>query len=83
MDEDVHTTTVTFVDWKISKLKKLIPVVHFEPVHLANATMQKATQNNAKYIEERQIGPGSVIRVTRTKDVIPFISVKKFRITFF
>lgn len=70
----------TFVDtecvrviWRASKDGYLKPRVEFEPIDLAGVTISFATGFNAKFIQDNGIGPGAVIRVTRSGDVIPFI----------
>ena len=61
------------VTWNISKDGYLKPLIHFDPVVLAGATIQKATGFNAQYIEENTIGPGSRIVIIRSGDVIPHV----------
>ncbi len=66
-------TTVLDVVWKASKERLLKPVVHYQPISLSGAKLQKASGYNARYIITNKIGPGSVIEVTRSGDVIPKI----------
>lgn len=66
-------TTVLHVEWSISKDGKLKPTVHFQPVHLSGVTIQRASGHNAAFIDASKIGPGCVIEVTRSGDVIPYI----------
>lgn len=61
------------VIWNASKDGYLKPLIHFEPVTLAGASIQKATGFNAQYIETHTIGPGSRIVIIRSGDVIPHI----------
>jgi DNA ligase (NAD+) len=67
------STTVIAVEWNISKWGQLKPVVIVEPVEAAGVTMTRVTAHNAKYVEENNLGPGAVIRITRSKEVIPYI----------
>jgi DNA ligase (NAD+) len=69
----IYTTTVKHIEWNVSKWNRIIPVVVFEPIYLPDATLQRATQNNARYIVDKKLGPGSVITVIRSKEVIPYI----------
>jgi len=62
------------VEWNVSKDGYLKPRVQIEPVELVGVTVQYATGFNAKFIYENQIGPGAVIKITRSGDVIPFIT---------
>lgn len=71
--QDAATVTVTMVEWSASKDGYLIPVVFFDPVHLAGVMVRKATGFNAKFIFDHKIGPGAIITVTRSGDVIPHI----------
>ena len=61
------------VQWNASKDGYLKPLIYFDPVVLAGATIQKATGFNAQYIEANVIGPGSRIVIIRSGDVIPHI----------
>jgi len=70
----IHETTVLSVEWNVSKWGQIKPVVIVKPVKLEEGvTMSRATAHNAKYVVENNLGPGSVIRITRSKDVIPYI----------
>ena len=64
---------VRSVMWNISKDGYLKPTVHFNPVVLAGAKLQKATGFNASFIEKNVIGTGSRIIIIRSGDVIPKI----------
>ena len=66
-------TEVVDVEWNPSKDGYLKPRVQFEPVDLAGVTISFATGFNAKFIQDNKIGPGAIIKVTRSGDVIPFI----------
>ena len=61
------------VSWSASKDGYLKPLLHFDPVSLAGASIQKATGFNAKYIETHKLGPGSRIVIIRSGDVIPHV----------
>lgn len=67
-------TEVIKVEWNPSKDGYLKPRVQFEPIELAGVTISFATGFNAKFIMDNKIGPGAVIRVARSGDVIPHIS---------
>lgn len=66
-------TEVIRVDWNPSKDGYMKPRVQFEPIDLAGVTINFATGFNAKFIMDNKIGPGAIIKVTRSGDVIPFI----------
>lgn len=65
--------TVQNVEWNISKDGYFKPRVQFTPVELCGVTIRNASGFNAKFIKDNMIGPGAVIRLTRSGDVIPFI----------
>jgi DNA ligase (NAD+) len=84
-DEDVVLTPVKEVKWTESQYDTLKPVVWIEPVRLAGVTVKKASGFNAYFIEHGYrkgegagkkalpIGPGAIVKVTRSGDVIPHI----------
>ena len=61
------------IEWNISKHKLLKPRIKIKPVNLNGITITYASGFNAKYIVEKSIGKGSIIEITRSGDVIPFI----------
>lgn len=72
---DVNNTAdveVVNVDWNISKDGYLKPRIQFVPVDLCGVTISNATGFNAKFIQANNIGPGAIVRITRSGDVIPF-----------
>jgi NAD-dependent DNA ligase len=74
LPNDAVQVTVTDIQWNISKDKYLYPVVCFEPIYLNGVTINKASGFNAKYISDNRINKGSEICVTRSGDVIPYIT---------
>lgn len=71
--DDTADVIVDKVVWESSKNGLMKPVVHFPPTSLSGATIQKATGFNAKYIKENNIGPGAVLKISRSGEVIPHI----------
>ena len=67
-------TIVKNVLWNPSKHSVLKPQVEIKPVDIGGTTVTFATGHNAKYIVNNKIGPGSIIEITRSGDVIPFIT---------
>jgi NAD-dependent DNA ligase len=61
------------VEWNISKYQLLKPRIKIKPVNLNGVTITYTSGFNAKYILEKSIGKGSIIKITRSGDVIPFI----------
>jgi len=66
-------TTVTNIEWEISRLGYLIPIIHFNPVKLSGATLSKCSGFNAKWILDNLICQGAEIIVHRSGEVIPYI----------
>ncbi len=66
-------TTVTRVEYRASKHSKLKPRVWFDSVFLSGAMLKKATGHNANYIYKNNINVGTIIEVSRSGKVIPYI----------
>jgi len=64
-------TTVVAVLWSASAQGYLIPRIQFEPVKISGANIEFCTGHNARTIVDQHIGPGAIIRVRRSGDVIP------------
>jgi DNA ligase (NAD+) len=64
---------VVAVHWASSMGGLWIPRVEIKPVKIGAATITYATGHNAKFIHEHSIGPGAIISVRRSGDVIPTI----------
>jgi len=64
---------VELVEWETSRTGKIIPVVKFKPIELGGATIQRATGFHAKFIYDNRIGPGAIVKIVRSGDVIPYI----------
>jgi len=72
-DVEQRETTVTEVEWNVSKWGVLVPTVLVKPVEISGVTISKLTGHNAKYIVDNKIGPGAKIMCVRSGDVIPYI----------
>ena len=59
--------------WTASKDGLLKPRVQIEPVTLEGATINYATGFNGKFIKDKTIGVGTIIRLVRSGGVIPHI----------
>jgi DNA ligase (NAD+) len=73
ISDNLIEAEVDDVEWNISKHKLLKPRIKIKPVNLNGITITYASGFNAKYIVEKSIGKGSIIEITRSGDVIPFI----------
>jgi len=73
LDDQKAETTVTGVEWNISKHGLMKPVVNVAPVLIAGTTIRRATGYNAKWIVENNIGPGANVILIKSGDIIPKI----------
>ena len=74
MNEKPVEATVNMVEWKVSRTGRVVPVVHINPIELQGVTVTKATGFNAKFISDEKIGSGSIVKIVRSGDVIPYIT---------
>jgi NAD-dependent DNA ligase len=61
------------VEWSISKDGYIKPKLNLEPTKLSGVTISNVTAFNAKYIKDNILGPGAIIELVRSGDVIPHI----------
>jgi DNA ligase (NAD+) len=66
-------STVLHVHWEASKDGFLKPTIQIEPVQIGSVVIQYTTGFNARFIQTNRIGPGAVIELIRSGDVIPHI----------
>ncbi len=62
------------VTFSVSKHGYLKPTIQIEPTELVGVTISNCTGFNAKFIKDNKIGPGSIIALVRSGDVIPLCS---------
>lgn len=74
LEDQIATTEVLDVLWKVSKDGYIKPTITIKPVELVGVTVSKATAFNAKYIQDNKLGKGAIIEIIRSGDVIPYIS---------
>jgi DNA ligase (NAD+) len=73
LTDQVAETTVIDVIWEISKDMYIKPKIKLDTVEISGVEINYATANNAKFIVDNKIGPGSKIKIIRSGDVIPKI----------
>jgi len=61
------------IEWNLSKTTALKPVVLLEPFDVEGVTIKRATGYNAKFIQDNNIGAGSILSCIRSGSVIPKI----------
>jgi DNA ligase (NAD+) len=71
--DEIAQTKVIKVVWKASKRYLMKPTVMIEPVFLSGGNLTRATGHNAKYISDNKIGPGAMVTIVRSGEVIPYI----------
>ena len=72
-EEQVKQTKVIQVHWNVSKLGKLFPQVEIKPVKIGGNTIKFASGKSAQFIYKNKIGPGAIVNIARSCDVIPDI----------
>ena len=70
---DTAEVKVIQVEWNISKDGYIKPKLILEPTKLSGVIIQNVTAFNAKYIVDNKIGPGTIIKLVRSGEVIPHI----------
>ena len=73
LEDQIATTRVIDIEWNVTMHGYLKPTVKIEPVKLTGVTIKNATAFNAKYVVDNVLGPGAVIKIIRSGDVIPHI----------
>ena len=66
-------TTVTHIEWNITRSGRIVPVVHVDAVSIDGTEINHPTGHNFDWIKKNKIGKGAVIELTRSGDVIPYI----------
>lgn len=73
LTDQIVETTVIDVIWQPSKYGYLKPKIKINPIDVSGVTIEYATAFNAKYVSDNKLGPGSIIKLVRSGDVIPHI----------
>ena len=71
--DQIADTRVIRVEWRPTRLGILAPRIEIEPVEIGGTTITYVTGHNARFIETNRIGPGAVVRIRRSGDVIPIV----------
>ena len=73
LEDQIATTTVTNVEYNISKHGTLAPRIEYKPVMIKGDSHQYTTGFNLKYIIDNNIGIGTELKIIKSGDVIPYI----------
>lgn len=71
--DQIVETIIRYIEWNVSKDGYIKPRIILEPVKIGNITVTHTTGNNARYIVTNKLGPGTVVKLIRSGDVIPKI----------
>ena len=71
--DQIATVKVVDIEWEPSMYARMKPTVIIEPVEIKGSTIERATGHNAKYIKDNKIGKGTIIKIIKSGDVIPYI----------
>jgi DNA ligase (NAD+) len=74
MEDQMAETEVVDVIWAASKDGYLKPRVQLKPVEVCGVRIEFATGFNGAFILSNKIGPGAVVKLIRSGDVIPHIT---------
>lgn len=67
-------TKITAIEWRVSRHGQVIPRFTVEPVKLAGVTVTHAAAHNARYVIDNSINIGSIVNLTRSGEVIPYVT---------
>lgn len=73
LEDQTRQVKVTGIEWNISKSGSINPVVLIESTELGGVTISRVSAFNAKYIKDNKLGKNSIIEISRSGDVIPYI----------
>ena len=68
---DTALTSVETIIWQVGRTGNVTPVLLVEPVALSGATIRRVTAHHAGMVRNLSIGPGAVIEIIRSGEVIP------------
>lgn len=68
---DVGIATVEGIQWQVGRTGNVTPVMAILPINLSGATIRRVTAHNAGMVKKRHIGPGALIEIIRSGEVIP------------
>lgn len=59
--------------WQVTGHSRIIPKIYINPTRIDGVMVKHATVHNAKWMQDRGIGPGAKVKVLRSGGVIPKI----------
>lgn len=73
LEDEAPAVEVLRVKDRVSGAGRITPVVYVTPTQLSGVEVTKATLHNVAWALERKIGPGAIVRLIRSGEVIPKI----------
>jgi DNA ligase (NAD+) len=64
-------TVVQAIQWQVGRAGNITPVMNVAPVSLSGATIRRVTAHHAGMVDRLRIGPGALIEIIRSGEVIP------------
>lgn len=61
------------VEWNVSKHGILKPRIVFNEIILKGSKVEHATAHHAKYVKDNNIGPGTILKIVKSGEIIPYI----------
>ena len=74
LDDQTAITTIIDVVWKLQKDGQFSVKILITPVILLGSEISQATAKNAKFVQDNKLGPGAVIKIVKSGDIIPNIA---------
>lgn len=68
---DAPQTTIRRIQWDVSHAGKWTPTAQFDPIEMDGVTVSQASLYSAEWMRDRKLGPGAVVKVIRSGEVIP------------
>ena len=73
-DGQSEITEIIKVEWNVSRHGYIKPKAIFNQVIIDGTIITKATLHNARYVVDNNINKGTIIRLVKSGDVIPYIA---------
>lgn len=74
LDEQMKETTITHIEYNASKHGVLIPTIKYKEIIIGGDKFTATTGFYAKYIKDNKLGPGAIIKIVISGDVIPYVA---------
>ncbi len=68
---EIAETEVISITWQVGRTGTITPVLEVQPTNISGATIRRVTAHNAGVVKEQRLGPGAVIEIIRSGEVIP------------